>query len=186
MRLLLQQMVVPQSTRRTPGSGERAAFAKTPPGASMLAAWTRVALCALSCFALAGCIWPRAACRVGVWNATDEPIASVVVRNADGSTVVFSGLRPHSGAERAAAEQDLDRAVLVEVRNEKGVMSSKTVDLGRRVPKAFRGRILFQIEPDGRIKGFLLPDVEDTGESDLPWAMPSSDVPGIPGMSEAE
>ena len=137
------------------------------------------------CLLLAGCIKLQGRCRLFVWNGSDESVSSVVVRGTNNTNYVFMDIQPNNSSALSKAKADIGPKVRLEVKTEGGTKFEQTVDLGRPIPKAFRGRILFQIEKDNTVKVFVLPKRKDSGDGELPWAVPPvwQGVPGIPGLS---
>jgi hypothetical protein len=137
---------------------------------------------------LTGCVGPRAQCRVSVANASQEKVTSVEVKDTAGSTYLFTDVVPGSMAAYVAATNSIERSVVLKIRHEDGSVSETTVDLGRSVPQAFPGRLVFQVEEGRKVRAFVLPDQEGAGRGELPWAVPPSwqGVTSIPGFSGGE
>jgi hypothetical protein len=146
---------------------------------------TVVILCAVL---VGGCIGPGATCRISVANASRRNISSVSVHDDAGASYVFRDLKAHTAGVEQAVEAGIAQNVKVEIVTEDGEGIEKTVDLGGVVPPNFAGDIILQLEDDGNVRTFVLPDNETGGKGDLPWATPPAwqGVMNVPGLTPPE
>mgnify|MGYP001591376596 CR=1 FL=1 len=115
----------------------------------------------LACHLLAGCVSPRARCRIAVANATDAALSSVVVRDEAGTVYAFAGLSPHCVAPYVPARSDMGASVIVEVTSGDGVVVTNAVRLDRQVPCTLDVRVLFQVQTNAQVRAFVLQTRDD-------------------------
>lgn len=158
---------------------------------------------------LSGCISSRRSCRISVANATDVPISSVVVETGGlpavsatparsplrgdvggqssqaGRTYEFTDLQPKTMSHHVTVGAGVPRRIVLRIADHTGAVRKVTVDLGRKVPPKFRGRVIFQVGKGYTAKGFVLPAQRGPGGGELPWATPPlwQGAPSIPGLS---
>ena len=147
-----------------------------------------VAVPLLLCFLFAGCLGPKPGCRISVANACDRDIASVQVRDKAGNIYTFDDLPKHSVGTFQQAKADIGDEVTLEVTGKDDKPVTTTVRLDRPVGRMFDGRVLFQLEKQGKVRTFIMPRPEGAGKGDIPWAQPPSwqGVTGVPGFSGSE
>lgn len=140
-----------------------------------------VTVCAATLY-LSGCAGPQ--CRITVSNASPNTIASVTVSASGASDHTFSTIKPRETARYQTLEYDLSGRVALHITDTNGVTHTSLIQLPSTVPSTFKGRVVFQIEADGRARPFILPHPDDQGH-DLPWAeQPAWEAaPNIPGLS---
>lgn len=137
----------------------------------------------LLCIVLTGCAGPR--CRISVANIRDEAVSSAKVHDHEGNTYEFTELARESRARYIAIKADLGKKVPMDITDGTGTTTNIVVQLDRYVKKNYEGRVVFQLEKDGKIRPFVLPPDENSKETDLSWSKPENweGTPNIPGMT---
>lgn len=132
----------------------------------------------------AGCI-TSGNCRVGVANATDNVIRSVVIVDTNGHSYTFMKLKPHPlVADYKPIKGVLGKGIVIRIDSDRGTNVNRIVDLDPAVAPKYRGTLLFQIEDDAKVRTFFQPE-DEASAGNLPWAQQPSwqgaiSIPGMP------
>ena len=132
----------------------------------------------------AGCI-TSGNCRVGVANATDTMIRSVVLVDTNGNSYTFVNLKPHPlVADYKPIKRALGKGLVVRITSDRGTNVNRIVDLDPAVAPKYRGTLLFQVEDDAKVRTFFQPE-DEASAGNLPWAQQPSwqgaiSIPGMP------
>lgn len=132
----------------------------------------------------AGCLTSNR-CLVGVVNATDYTIRSVVLVDTNGNHYAFSNLKAHPlAADYKPVKKVLGKGLVLRISTPRGTNVNRIVDLDPAISPKYRGSLLFQIEENEQVRTFFQPD-DESAAGDLPWAQAPSwqgtiSIPGMP------
>jgi len=136
------------------------------------------------CLLLDGCRTLPAGCRISVSNAGLAALAAVRVRDAAGTTYAFGAIPPNGIGPYVPAQADLQGPVTLEITAADGATATQVVNLERPVRRTFDGRVVFEVAAEHRVRVFILPATNASGERELPWNLPPAweSAPSIPGL----
>lgn len=147
-----------------------------------------LALFGLAAFLVAGCADTRPLCLVSVSNVTPTPVHALTVFAPQEHTLRFENVAPNSTGAAQLAPAGMHEKTRLMLSPTKGRDITMTVVLPTLVPPTFRGRVIFQIEEQNQVRGFVLPEIKGDEEGEIPWDNPPTwtAAPTIPGMSGEE
>ncbi len=131
-----------------------------------------------------GCVDIGPKCMVSISNVSEIHLNSVTVTLPQNNKLTFSNISPNSSAKSMRSEQGMNQLTKIRIVPADGSEKNATVDLKRAVPATFRGKVVFQIEPENQIRTFVMPETPDDNQGTLPWDIPPTwtAAPSIPGM----
>jgi hypothetical protein len=122
-------------------------------------------------------------CRLGVSNATESPIQSVSLSSTSGLLYRTDRIDPQSEGKYVPLDGPLPKIVRLAWTDKSGTSTHRTIKQKKPLPRAFRGRILFEIKRDGSAQLFVTPP-EATDGGLIPWNFTESfdGTVNIPGL----